>query len=486
MISFCISLVVLIAGFLIYGKFVEKVFGIEPNRKTPAVANPDGVDFVPLPAWKIFMIQFLNIAGLGPIFGAIMGAKFGTSAFLWIVFGTIFAGAVHDYLAGMISLRHNGESLPETIGRYLGITAKQVMRAFTVILMILVGVVFVAGPSDLLAMLTPETFDARFWIFVIFAYYILATLFPIDKIIGRVYPLFAIALIFMAIGILIMLFVTCPDIPELTDGLGNKSASPENNPLFPMLFISIACGAISGFHATQSPLMARCMTNEQQGRYIFYGSMVTEGIVALIWAAAATYFFSPEGQAFFGVTEPEKVNGNSAVIVNLLSTGWLGVVGGALAILGVVAAPITSGDTAFRSARLIVADFLHLEQRSVVKRLMICIPMFIVAILILIYSLSDPAGFEKIWRYFAWSNQTLATFTLWAITVYLAQKKKPYWITLIPALFMMSVILTYILFDRSGIALSYTVSVTTAVVVTLLSAVWFFLRLPKMQDADKI
>lgn len=486
MISFCISLVVLIAGFLIYGKFVEKVFGIEPNRKTPAVANPDGVDFVPLPAWKIFMIQFLNIAGLGPIFGAIMGAKFGTSAFLWIVFGTIFAGAVHDYLAGMISLRHNGESLPETIGRYLGITAKQVMRAFTVILMILVGVVFVAGPSDLLAMLTPETFDARFWIFVIFAYYILATLFPIDKIIGRVYPLFAIALIFMAIGILIMLFVTCPDIPELTDGLGNKSASPENNPLFPMLFISIACGAISGFHATQSPLMARCMTNERQGRYIFYGSMVTEGIVALIWAAAATYFFSPEGQAFFGVTEPEKVNGNSAVIVNLLSTGWLGVVGGALAILGVVAAPITSGDTAFRSARLIVADFLHLEQRSVVKRLMICIPMFIVAILILIYSLSDPAGFEKIWRYFAWSNQTLATFTLWAITVYLAQKKKPYWITLIPALFMMSVVLTYILFDRSGIALSYTVSVTTAVVVTLLSAVWFFLRLPKMQDVDKI
>ena len=486
MISFCISLVVLIAGFLIYGKFVEKVFGIEPNRKTPAVANPDGVDFVPLPAWKIFMIQFLNIAGLGPIFGAIMGAKFGTSAFLWIVFGTIFAGAVHDYLAGMISLRHNGESLPETIGRYLGITAKQVMRAFTVILMILVGVVFVAGPSDLLAMLTPETFDARFWIFVIFAYYILATLFPIDKIIGRVYPLFAIALIFMAIGILIMLFVTCPDIPELTDGLGNKSASPENNPLFPMLFISIACGAISGFHATQSPLMARCMTNERQGRYIFYGSMVTEGIVALIWAAAATYFFSPEGQAFFGVTEPEKVNGNSAVIVNLLSTGWLGVVGGALAILGVVAAPITSGDTAFRSARLIVADFLHLEQRSVVKRLMICIPMFIVAILILIYSLSDPAGFEKIWRYFAWSNQTLATFTFWAITVYLAQKKKPYWITLIPALFMMSVVLTYILFDRSGIALSYTVSVTTAVVVTLLSAVWFFLRLPKMQDVDKI
>ena len=482
MISFCIALAVLIAGFLVYGKFVEKVFGIDPGRKTPAVANPDGVDFVPLPGWKIFMIQFLNIAGLGPIFGAIMGAKFGTSSFLWIVFGTIFAGAVHDYLSGMISLRHNGESLPETIGRYLGMTAKQTMRAFTVILMILVGVVFVAGPADLLAMLTPESFDARFWIFAIFAYYILATLFPIDKIIGRVYPLFAIALIFMAFGILIMLFVTFPAIPELTDGLDNKMADAENNPLFPMLFISIACGAISGFHATQSPLMARCMTNERQGRYIFYGSMVTEGIVALIWAAAATYFFSPEGQEFFGVTEPGKINGNSAVIVNIISNGWLGIAGGALAILGVVAAPITSGDTAFRSARLIVADFLHLEQRSISKRLMICIPLFIIAILILIYNLSDPDGFAKIWRYFAWSNQTLAVFTLWAITVYLARKKKPYWITLIPALFMMSVVFTYILFDRSGIALPYTVAVYISAGITLLSAIWFFIRLPKMQE----
>ena len=459
MISFCIALAALIIGFFTYGKFVERVFGIDPDRKTPAIANPDGVDFVPLSGWKIFMIQFLNIAGLGPIFGAIMGAKFGTSSFLWIVFGTIFAGAVHDFMAGMISLRHNGESLPETIGRYLGVTAKQVMRFFTVILMILVGVVFVAGPADLLAMLTPQNLDSTFWIFVIFAYYILATMFPIDKIIGRIYPAFAVALIFMAIGILFMLFISFPDIPEITDGLSNKSEDPENNPIFPMLFISIACGAISGFHATQSPLMARCMTNERQGRYIFYGAMVTEGIVALIWAAAATYFFSPEGQAFFHITEPEKVNGNSAVIVNIISNGWLGMVGGALAILGVVAAPITSGDTAFRSARLIVADFLHMEQRSISKRLLICIPLFLVAILILIYNLSDPAGFEKIWRYFAWSNQTLAVFTLWAITIYLSRKGKPYWITLIPALFMMAVVITYILFDRSGIALPYTTSV---------------------------
>ncbi len=475
MISFCIALAALIIGFFTYGKFVERVFRIDPDRKTPAIANPDGVDFVPLSGWKIFMIQFLNIAGLGPIFGAIMGAKFGTSSFLWIVFGTIFAGAVHDFMAGMISLRHNGESLPETIGRYLGVTAKQIMRFFTVILMILVGVVFVAGPADLLAMLTPPNLDSTFWIFVIFAYYILATMFPIDKIIGRIYPAFAVALIFMAIGILFMLFISFPDIPEITDGLSNKSEDPENNPIFPMLFISIACGAISGFHATQSPLMARCMTNERQGRYIFYGAMVTEGIVALIWAAAATYFFSPEGQAFFHITEPEKVNGNSAVIVNIISNGWLGMVGGALAILGVVAAPITSGDTAFRSARLIVADFLHMEQRSISKRLLICIPLFLVAILILIYNLSDPAGFEKIWRYFAWSNQTLAVFTLWAITIYLSRKGKPYWITLIPALFMMAVVITYILFDRSGIALPYTTSVIISAISVVISAIYFFL-----------
>ena len=475
MISFCIALAALIIGFFTYGKFVERVFGIDPDRKTPAIANPDGVDFVPLSGWKIFMIQFLNIAGLWPIFVVNMGAKFGTSSFLWIVFGTIFAGAVHDFMAGMISLRHNGESLPETIGRYLGVTAKQIMRFFTVILMILVGVVFVAGPADLLAMLTPQNLDSTFWIFVIFAYYILATMFPIDKIIGRIYPAFAVALIFMAIGILFMLFISFPDIPEITDGLSNKSEDPENNPIFPMLFISIACGAISGFHATQSPLMARCMTNERQGRYIFYGAMVTEGIVALIWAAAATYFFSPEGQAFFHITEPEKVNGNSAVIVNIISNGWLGMVGGALAILGVVAAPITSGDTAFRSARLIVADFLHMEQRSISKRLLICIPLFLVAILILIYNLSDPAGFEKIWRYFAWSNQTLAVFTLWAITIYLSRKGKPYWITLIPALFMMAVVITYILFDRSGIALPYTTSVIISAIAVVISAIYFFL-----------
>lgn len=484
MITFCFALTALIIGYLIYGRFVEKVFGADSKRTTPAIANPDGIDYVPLPGWKIFLIQFLNIAGLGPIFGAIMGAKFGTSSFLWIVLGTIFAGAVHDYLSGMISLRHNGESLPETIGRYLGMTAKQVMRGFTVILMILVGAVFVAGPAELLAMLTPESLDVTFWIIVVFIYYIVATLFPIDQIIGRIYPIFAIALLFMAVGILGVLLISFPQIPEITDGLQNIHPKAESTPLFPMLFISIACGAISGFHATQSPMMARCMTNEKQGRPIFYGAMITEGIVALIWAAAATYFFSPEGQETFGVIGHEdEINGSAAIIVQKISNGWLGTIGGLLAMLGVIAAPITSGDTAFRSARLIIADFMKISQKTITKRLLICIPMFILAIAILVYSLKDKDGFEIIWRYFAWSNQTLSVFTLWAITVFLAQKKKLYIITLIPALFMTCVTTTYILFAPEGLQLPYPVALGISITFSALCGIWFiYKQLYKKKD----
>lgn len=483
MITFCIALVTLILGYFVYGKWVEKIFGADVSRKTPVQLHPDGVDYVVLSPWKIFMIQFLNIAGLGPIFGAIMGAKFGTSSFLWIVFGCIFAGAVHDYLAGMISLRHNGESLPETIGRYLGVTTKQIMRAFSVILMVLVGAVFVAGPAGLLAMLTPETLDTNFWIIVVFVYYIIATMFPIDKIIGKIYPLFAIALLFMAIGILIKLFIEFPDLPEITDGLQNKHPQAATSPLFPMLFISIACGAISGFHATQSPLMARCMTNEKQGRPIFYGAMITEGIVALIWAAAATYFFSPEGQHFFGITgHEEEINGNAAVIVRTISNNWLGVVGGFLAILGVIAAPITSGDTAFRSARLIVADFMKIEQKSLSKRLLICLPLFVIAIFILIYSLADKDGFEMIWRYFAWCNQTLAVFTLWAITVYLSKRNALYWITLFPACFMTVVCTTYILYAPEGLQLPYAISIGSGIALAVVFTILFFLKKSKHKN----
>ena len=316
------------------------------------------------------------------------------------------------------------------------------MRGFTVILMILVGAVFVAGPAGLLAKLTPEYLDATFWIIVVFIYYILATLLPVDKIIGKIYPLFAIALLFMAVGILVMLFINQPPLPEITDGLSNTH--PGGLPIFPIMFVSIACGAISGFHATQSPLMARCMKSEKYARPVFYGAMITEGIVALIWAAAATYFFHNNGME----------ENNAAVVVDSITKEWLGAVGGVLAILGVIAAPITSGDTAFRSARLIVADFLQMEQKTVVKRLMICIPMFIVAIGILLYSQKDKDGFDMIWRYFAWSNQTLAVFTHGPLTVYLVQAKKLYVITLIPALFMTAVCSTYIFVAPEGFGLS--------------------------------
>ena len=461
MITFIIALLVLIGGYFLYGSYVEHLFSPDKNKKTPALTMEDGVDFIPLPTWKIFMIQFLNIAGLGPIFGAIMGAKFGTASYLWIVLGTIFAGAVHDYLSGMLSLRHNGESLPEIIGRYLGLPTKQLMRGFTVVLMILVGAVFVAGPAGLLAKLTPDYMDVTFWIIIVFIYYMLATLLPVDKIIGKIYPLFAIALLFMAVGILAMLIWHHPALPEITDGIQNTH--PAGLPIFPIMFVSIACGAISGFHATQSPLMARCMKNEKYGRPIFYGAMVTEGIVALIWAAAATYFFHQNGME----------ESNALIIVDRITKEWLGTIGGLLAVLGVIAAPITSGDTALRSARLIVADFMHLEQKSITRRLLICIPIFAVAVGILLYSQRDAAGFDMIWRYFAWCNQTLSVFTLWAITVYLVRMKKNYYVTLLPALFMTAVCSTYICIAPEGLALSGYISYVLGGICTLVAVIGF-------------
>lgn len=463
MVSFSVCLLILIVGYFVYGKYVERIFGPDAKRQTPAVTKADGVDYIPLPTWKIFMIQFLNIAGLGPIFGAIMGAKFGTASYLWIVLGSVLAGAVHDYFSGMLSMRHGGESLPEIIGRYLGITTKQVMRVFTVVLMILVGAVFVAGPAGLLAKLTPDSLDTTFWIIVVFLYYILATLLPIDKIIGKIYPVFAIALLFMAVGILVMLYVYHPALPELWDGVQNTHPNAAALPVFPIMFVSIACGAISGFHATQSPMMARCLKNETYGRPVFYGAMITEGIVALIWAAAATYFYHENGMG----------ENNASVIVDAITKNWLGTVGSVLAILGVIAAPITSGDTAFRSARLIVADFMHMEQKSIRRRLYICIPMFLAAIALLLYSMEDAAGFDMIWRYFAWSNQTLSVFTLWAITVFLVVSGKNYWITLIPALFMTCVCSTYLCIAPEGFGLPHALSYYAGLGCVVVAIIWF-------------
>lgn len=456
MITFLVCFVILVLAYFTYGKFIENIIQPDAKRETPAITRADGVDYVPMPAWKMFMIQFLNIAGLGPIFGAIMGAKFGSSAYIWIVVGCIFAGAVHDYIAGMLSLKHDGESLPDLIGRYLGKGVMNFVRVFSILLMILVGVVFISGPAGLLNSLTGM--DAMWWMLIIFIYYLLASMLPIDKLIGKIYPIFAIALIFMAVGIFFRLLIVWPSIPELTDGLANTHPNADTVPIFPMLFISIACGAISGFHATQSPMMARCMTNEKQGRPIFYGAMIVEGIVALIWAAASNYFFQENGMA----------ENNAAVVVNDITRHWLGTAGAVLAILGVIFAPITSGDTALRSARLIVADMFKMPQDKISKRLMICIPLFLITAVILWYSLSDAEGFNIIWRYFAWSNQTLSVFTLWAATVFLYNFKKKYMVvTLIPAILMTMVTVSYILIAPEGFSLPYNVGLIISSVIAL-------------------
>lgn len=469
MITFLVCLAVLVIGYFVYGKYVARVFQPDFNRKTPAIELEDGVDYIPMPTWKILMIQFLNIAGLGPIFGAIMGAKFGPASYIWIVFGSIFAGAVHDYFSGVLSLRNNGASLPELIGKYLGNGAKQTMRVFTILLMVLVGAVFVSGPSGLLAKLTPESLDATFWAIVVFIYYILATLLPVDKIIGKVYPVFAIAILFMALGMLVMLIVKSPVLPEITSLSSLKNTSPDNNPIFPMMFVSIACGAISGFHATQSPMMARCLKTEKHARPVFYGAMIIEGIVALIWAAVASAFFYENGME----------ENNAAVIVDSVTKEWLGIAGAFLALLGVIFAPITSGDTAFRSARLIVADILKIDQKKISKRLLISIPLFIASFLIL------QINFDILWRYFAWCNQTLAVFTLWAITIYLTKHKSNYLITLIPALFMTMVCISYIFIAPEGLHLNANISYIAGAVATLISLILYIIWRKNTNFASK-
>ena len=503
MITFALSLVALILGYCLYGRFVERVFGPD-DRPTPAVAKADGVDFIVLPSWKIFMIQFLNIAGTGPIFGAIMGAKFGPVAYLWIVLGCIFAGATHDYLSGMLSVRHGGANQPELIGHYLGKTTKQVMLFFSVFLLIMVGAVFVYSPAKILGGMWEPAFIVDnvgpyvFWVTIIFIYYLVATMLPIDKIIGKVYPLFAFSLLFMAAALMVMLFVKQPDLPELWEGLPGESLA--NGALFPCLFITIACGAISGFHATQSPLMARCLKSERLARPVFYGAMITEGIVALIWATVSSYFFYYGG--WKEVVSPEAVNdfmaqvqladGKTLVqyftapqVVNLVCSSWLGIFGGTLAVLGVVAAPITSGDTAFRSARLIIAEWLHFEQKSMARRLIISVPLFIASLLLLIWQMSNPNGFNVLWQYFGWFNQALSVFTLWMITVYLARNGKPYIITLIPALLMTVVCTTFLVASPQAIGHDeLTPWVVLAVIVV--AVVWFAAWLKEDRNARRL
>lgn len=452
MVSLLCALVILVLGFIIYSRITEKIFGPD-DRKTPAIEINDGVDCVPMKSWKAFLIQLLNIAGTGPIFGALMGACFGPVVFLWIVLGSILGGAVHDYMSGMISCRNKGASIAELSGIYLGNAAKWGMRLFSILLLVLTGTVFVNSPASLLAKLTPDVLNETFWIVVILLYYVLATLLPIDKLIGKLYPIFGIILMIMAVSILGGTIFGDYVIPELS--LSNMH--PDGLPVWPYMFVTVACGAISGFHATQSPMIAKCITSEKQGRRVFYGAMIAEAVIALIWAAA--------GVAFYGATEllssAIKAEGQSGVVYEI-SKQMLGTVGGILAVVGVVVCPITSGDTAFRSARLILAEITKLDQKKIKNRLLITVPLLGIGAAL------TQMDFDVMWRYFSWSNQTLAMISLWVATAYLLKngKKKIYsLLTALPATFMSAVSVTYIMIAKEGFELGKTVSYITGAVV---------------------
>lgn len=474
MISFILSLLVLIAGYIVYGKVTEKVF-CPDDRLTPAIESPDGVDKVPMTKWKSFLVQLLNIAGTGPIFGALMGAVFGPVVFIWIVLGSILGGAVHDYMSGMISERNNGNSIAELSGKYLGNIMKWIMRLFSILLLFLVGTVFVTSPASLIAKLTPESLNYTFWIVVILLYYVLATILPIDKIIGKLYPIFGVILIVMAIGIIGGIIFGNYTIPEVT--LSNLH--PDNLPVWPFMFVTVACGAISGFHATQSPMVSKCITHEKEGREVFYGAMISEAVIALVWAAA--------GVAFYGATdllnEAIKEYGQSGVVYNI-SQGLLGPVGGILAIIGVVVCPITSGDTAFRSCRLIISEMTNLRQDKIVNRLIIAIPLLIFS------GLLTMLDFDVLWRYFSWSNQTLAMITLWVASVYLLKNCKYKYgslITAIPATFMSFVSMTYILMAKEGFNLNSAISYPIGFIFgIILLAVFLYFQIKKIKQKKLI
>ncbi|MFI8576116.1 carbon starvation protein A [Rossellomorea aquimaris] len=463
MVTFLVSIVVLIIGYFTYGKLIEKIFGINESRSTPAYAKADGVDYVPMKTGKNSMIQLLNIAGVGPIFGPIMGALYGPVAFLWIVLGAIFAGAVHDYLTGMISIRNGGAHLPELAGRFLGKTMKHVVNAFSILLLVLVGTVFVTAPAALIANLTPAWISLGVIIAAIFIYYIVATLLPIDKIIGKVYPLFGALLVVSAVGIGAGLVITGADIPEIS--LTNMH--PESVAIFPLLFLTISCGALSGFHATQSPIISRTTQNEKNGRKIFYGMMILEAIIAMIWAAAAMSLFQP------GELNAILKEGGPAAVVSEVSVLMLGSIGGTLAILGVIILPITSGDTSFRSARMIIADYIKVGQVKISSRLWIAIPLFVISVVL------TRIDFNLLWRYFSWANQSTAMIALWVGAMYLALQKKPHWVATIPAIFMTMVTFTYILSAPIGFGLSMSTAYMGATVVTIAAILAFIYTLRK-------
>ncbi|MCQ2143379.1 MAG: carbon starvation protein A [Bacteroidales bacterium] len=483
MYTLLISIALLLLGYVFYGRFVEKVFAPSATSLTPAFAVNDGVDYVPMPTWKVIMIQFLNIAGTGPIFGAILGAMYGPACFFWIVFGCIFGGAVHDYFTGMLSVRENGAGLPELIGKYLGVPAKRVIQVFVVLVLMLVCAVFVYSPAIIIGdMIAPDsTTDDIICVVVIMLYYIIATLISIDKVIGRIYPLFAAALLFMAVALFVCLVGRWPsELPEVWDGLANRN--PGMGSMFPCMFISIACGAVSGFHATQSPMMARCIRNENKGRSVFYGSMILEGIIALIWASVSSWFFFAGGNVELGA---EGVKAAPAVVTTV-SKGWLGGFGAVLAILGVVVAPITSGDTALRSCRLIVAEAFGIEQKPIRKRLLVCVPIVVVTTSLLLFNILNAHGFDLIWRYFGWANQSLSVFAFWAATVFLVKYRKGmyYLITMIPALFMTAVCVSFILTAKIGFNMPDATIPYISAITVVASLVVFRLIYPRLRSKN--
>lgn len=460
MLYFFSCVAALVFGYFFYGKFVDKAFGPQPHRLTPAKGLADGVDYVEMSPRKIFLIQLLNIAGLGPIFGPILGALYGPSALLWIVIGCIFGGAVHDYFSGMLSIRHGGKSIPDVVGYQLGNGFKQFMRVFSIILLLLVGVIFVVGPAGLLAKLS--SLSVPVWVAIIFCYYFLATILPINKIIGRVYPLFGAVLIFMAVGLTgALIYQGYNFFPEMSF----SNLHPKELPLWPLMFITIACGAISGFHATQSPLMARCVGNERDGRKLFYGSMIGEGIIALIWATLGMAFYNGSGALGAALG-----NGGPAAVVNEISTTLLGPFGGLLAIIGVIILPVSSGDTAFRSARLIISDTFKVDQKAIAKRLLLAVPLFIIGFII------SQTEFGIIWRYFGWANQTLATIVLWAGAAYMIKHGRNHWIGTIPATFMTAVATTYLAYAKIGFGLPLNIATSIGITAAIASLVAFMLR----------
>lgn len=476
-VYFLIALAALIVGYMVYSRVAQWLFGLDECRATPACSMTDGVDYIKLPKAKIFLIQLLNIAGVGPVFGPILGALYGPSALLWIVLGSILAGGVHDYFAGMMSVRYNGKSIPDVVGFTLGNFFKQFMRAFSVVLLVLVGVVFVSAPAGLLAKLTPGWMDLNFWVIIIFAYYFLATVLPIDVIIARLYPVFAVVLIIMAVGVaggLIVEGYAFYNWPVAEGASIWANVHPQGLPLWPLMFITIACGALSGFHATQSPLMSRCVPDEKCGRGVFYGAMITEGVIALIWATAGMTFYE-SGPALLEAIKAGTPSG----VVNEVCMTLLGPVGGVLAILGVVVLPITSGDTAFRAARLVIADFTNISQGKPVSRLMIAVPLFVIG------GILSQVDFSIIWRYFGWSNQTLATIVLWSAAAYVVRRGGVHWLISLPATFMTATVTTYFCVAKEGLQMDYTLSVyigcgvaAAALALFLVKGNWFRNNVP--------